>query len=639
MARQLKSRWMQSALALGVAVLLASCSDVSTIQKNSPANPYKDYKEGKELNRAIVGVGEPISKQQMKADAVLSMSGTRGLEEVMHRIAGTYNVAVRWGNGVRKGRAENVVVNALSFDEARAYIEDVFKVQIIREGDRRLLVLPSASEAKIEEFSPGVNIVLSQAVRGLAQQCGFNVVIPENKAQLNNVRVTTALKNLSCYDAFDALLAPHGMSLEDRGDYMTIGGLPSRQWTLSLHEQDRTDEKEASYKSSFSGNSEESGSAQELGGSAKVTIKSERKLWDEVQKDLTQLIQNSCIDSQLSEGEGETSTAGAGSELLPPPSLSGGAAATTAAATSTADAGLAGGTDSTALSCGYISINKSVGLVQMRAPRDVLDQADEIIRRVEDIASRRLLLEARVLAVKRDHAFDQGGTISVDDGQVLDQNGFSSVTAAIQESLSQSTGNGGGLALGLAGNLEAAVRLVEKFGTTYQLMQPMLELMDRQQATLVDGSSKPFIVREAVTETTASGTTTNFNTELKYQFFGLQFSASAQIADEGEPHTVSIQIPILSQIGEFESPIYSGATQIGSDKIPIPETRLIDQKVRVRDNEIKVAGGLTKNIAIDREAGVPLLREAPVVGKLAGQEGITFEKIEFVVLLQVRRLY
>ena len=72
---------------------------------------------------------------------------------------------------------------------------------------------------------------------------------------------------------------------------------------------------------------------------------------------------------------------------------------------------------------------------------------------------------------------------------------------------------------------------------------------------------------------------------------------------------------------------------------PVANTRLIDQKVRVRDGEIKVIGGLTKTIAIDTESGVPLIRDIPALGKLANEEAVQYENVEFVILLQVRRLY
>jgi hypothetical protein len=637
-----------------LALVVGSCADVSYVQTESPNNPYKDYKSESAKAKAIVGVGEPISRRQMRSNAVFSMKGKYALQDVMHRVAGVYNVAVRWGNGVRRNTRHNVLLSNLSFDEARTYVEDVFDVQIVREGERRLLILPSASEPRIEEFAPGANITLADAVRGLADECGFNMVISENKKVLTSTRVTTNLKDVTCYDAFAALLHPYGMSLVDKGDYYAIGGLPTRQWTLNLHEPERDDEREASYTSTFSGSNEETGSEQELGGAAKVKVKSIRRLWNELAVDLNNLLSHACREFMSTSRAGSSSSSNFEPSLLPPPDLVAGGGSSGGGSSGTNSSGSVGGSGISGLSttssnrsgsCGYVRINHSVGLVQMSAPESVLDRADDIIRQVEDVASRRLLLEARVLAVKRERFFDQGGSItgsaSGTNNDLLDRLGFSSITAAVQETILQNvTNTPGGLNLNIdGGNLDAVVRAVERFGTTYLLMQPTIELMDRQQATLVDGSSQPYIIRDASTETTTAGAITSFETDLKFQFFGLQFAASAQVADYGEPHTVNVQIPILTKVGDFQNPIFSGSNQIGVDPIPIPETRLIDQKVRIRDGEIKVIGGLTKTIAVDKEAGVPLLREIPAFGKLANQEGISFENVEFVVLLQVKRLY
>jgi type II secretory pathway component GspD/PulD (secretin) len=70
----------------------------------------------------------------------------------------------------------------------------------------------------------------------------------------------------------------------------------------------------------------------------------------------------------------------------------------------------------------------------------------------------------------------------------------------------------------------------------------------------------------------------------------------------------------------------------------VASTRLIDQKVRIRDGEIKVIGGLTRTLATDNESGLPIIRQISGLGKLFNTEGITYEQVEFVVLLQVKRL-
>lgn len=623
-------------LICGVSVLaIAGCSDdISYVQKDSPANPYKDYDQSN--GASVIGVGEPISKRQMKANATIDMRGRMSLDTVMRRMASTYNVAVRWAGGVRKNKIEDVIISDLDFNEARSYIEDVFDIQIVREGERRLLVMTSASEKRLEEFSPGIGVSLSQAVRGLAAQCDYNVVISENKQQLAGTSVTTSLKNVTCYDAFQALLSPHGLSLADRGDYYEIANLPQRQWSLNLYEPVREEEVEVAYESEIEA-SEDSGGTQSVGGKAKVTVSYERDLWAELEKDLNELVDKSCESSEGGDAMAAFS-ANQAPTLLPAPSLEGEGAESASASQSLP---LAAGT----VECGYVRINKSVGMVQMRAPQDVLDKADEIIRRVEDIAGRRLLVEARVLAVTRTREFEQGGSLQAGGEEDDIMHGITSsprintIAGTITGRLQSFGTTRGGFLWSKAGGLDAVVRMVEEYGTTYQLMNPTIEVMDRQRATLIDGRNERYFVREIERETDDSGNILrSLSATEKSQFVGLQFSVSAQIAEEDDAHTISLQIPI-TEISRFItlSQVFDNDTI--EDAIPIATTRLIDQKVRIRDGEVKVIGGLTRTIAIDRESGVPLIRGVPAFGKLFDEEDISYENAEFIVLLQVKRLY
>ncbi|MFZ2586545.1 MAG: hypothetical protein WAZ18_00245 [Alphaproteobacteria bacterium] len=636
--------WQVAVLGLPL-VALAACGEVSFAQKVSPAKQFKDYKAENAKNAAVLGIGEPVSSRQMKADATVSVKGIYDIEQVMTKLAGTYNVAVRWGNGVRKGKRKDIIITNLGFNEARAYVEDVFDVQVIREGDRRLLVLPSASEPRLKSFKPGDNVSLSEALRGLADQCGYNLVITENKDQIANTRVSTSMKDVTCYDAFEALLNPYNMSLIQDGDYFTIGGLPQRQWNVPLLEPVRAEELEVTYTSDFTSASDSSGgsNSQNAGGSNKVTIKSERDLWKEMKENLEALIASNCpkVDGESDQmDQNQSQQGGANVNLLPPPTLTTLPQNQSVATSSASSTGISSGGDSdTTNRCGYVRINSTVGLVQMRAPLSVLNEADDIINRVQDIANRRIMLEARVLAVTKYRGFDQAGSLKLNkgDGYAGSSGSSTSITSALAGKLLGLQEAGGFLAVQTQ-SLDAIVRMLEEYGTTYELMHPMLELMDRQRATLIDGRNERYFVREIESQTSDTGQITrNLKATEKMQFVGLQFAASAQISGDENPHTIALQIPMTSVVK------YADLKQVFDneeivDQIPVASTRLIDQKVRVRDGEIKVIGGLTKTIAVDRESGQPLLREVPAFGKLLGDETVSFEEVEFVVLLQVRKL-
>jgi hypothetical protein len=101
-------------LLLMAGTMLAGCNAVSYTQRNNPADAYKDYKE--DGSASVLGVGQPITQRQQAANATLSQSGQYDLDQIMQRVAGTYNLAVRWGNGVRKDQRQQVMMTNLTFD-------------------------------------------------------------------------------------------------------------------------------------------------------------------------------------------------------------------------------------------------------------------------------------------------------------------------------------------------------------------------------------------------------------------------------------------------------------------------------------------------------------------------------------------
>ena len=632
---------------------LSGCDSASYVQRESPVKPYKDYREN---SAAVIGVGEPVSARQLKANAVLRLEGRLPLGDVMERMANTYNVAIRYGAGVRRDLTRDVIIADLKFNEARNYIEDTYQIQIVREGERRILILPAADVARIKSFTPGNNIPLVEAVRALSLQCGINLVISENREQLARTRVSVAFRDITCTDAFEAILAPHGMSLVDKGDYFSIGGLPSRTWALNLFEPLRSEQQSTSYDAALGGGTNGSsltnntgsqtsglgglnnptsisggssnGASTSGGGASNLVVRQERDLVAELLAGLDALLQESCNAANRSNN--------ARRGFLTPPKT--GENSTTKTRSSSFKS-----------SCGYVQVNRAVGLIHMQAPREVLEAADALIKRTEDIASRRLLIEARIIAVNKDRSFQQGanlaGRINLGrnsdfgfgfEGGLNGSEGLGIPDGPVSGILSDLANRGGGF--GFRDNsLQSLVNFLESFTTTYQLMQPTMEVMDRQKAVMIDGRNDVFFIRESQVITGEGGNVNNVTATERRQFEGIQFSVTAQISDGEEPHTIALQIPITEIIGtEPLQQVFNNETIV--DEIPVVNTRIIDQKIRVRDGEVKVVGGLTRTMAVDRESGIPLLRGIPIAGKLANEERIEFEEVEFLVLLQARRV-
>lgn len=625
-----------------MALALASCSDSQTYaQQESPSNAFKDYK-GNE--RSIIGVGKSITERKSEANATISFRSKYSLDRAVVKFAKRYDLSVEWDEDVNKYAEKRLTASKQSFNEARAYLEDVYGISIIRIRDRAIKVMVPSTVKKLESFNPGPNVRLAEAVNGLAGLCGINLVIADYKDVLAQEKVTTNLNNISCTQAFEAVLDPFGLSLKSRGSHYTIAGLPYKEWSLNLHEQKRVEENAVNYSSEFAGGSsnEDSESNYVSGGSSSTKTSYTRDLWNTLEKDLEKLITEACTNSSNIGYEPTETKVSTGNSLFGE------------SASSVAPAVTSG--SSRERPCGYVRVNPDIGVVQMQAPRRVIEQADDMINTLEEIASRRLLIEARILAVSKERTFDRGSDLNVSGniGSTDFSLGFnpttplktgSSVAGTLNELLNNSDGvlTGGGVGF-KAGDLDAVVRYVQSFGTTYNLMKPTLEVMDRQKATLIDGRNERYFIRTASVDNSGDTPVVTTESEEKVQFIGIQFSVSAQIAEEGDDlHTVALQIPMtdISRYVVLENQAGVDAAKnpiIMRDQIPVATTRVIDQKVRVRDGEIKVIGGLTKTIAVDKETGVPLLQDVPVAGKAFSEESVTYEDVEFVVLLQVKRL-
>ncbi|MCP4355829.1 MAG: hypothetical protein GY793_09420 [Proteobacteria bacterium] len=630
---------------------LASCSDANVYTKNeSPSNAFKDYKGH---DKTVVGIGATISKRKAKADATISYKGNYSLGDAIGKFSRRYDLSVEWDGNTDRFVTGRLTASKQSFNEARTYLEEVFDISIVRVRDRAIKIVLPSTVKKIELFNPGPNVRLAEAVNGLASLCDINLVIADYKDVLAQEKITTNLDNMACTQAFEAILSPFGLSLKNRGSHYTIAGLPYKEWSLQLHEQKREESQNVNYSTEFSGSSSEGETSSGgfiSGGGSKTEVSYKRDVWDSLDSDLKKLIEESCKNSQ-SMGY-EPLERKAISQNFNGMDIAAGDQTTIVATENINYGNNEQKREARKRPCGYVTVNRDVGLVGMQAPKRVLEKADDIINKLEEIASRRLLVEARILAVAKTRSYDRGTDFTLMDNikgtkaaigfssDTALRDGTDSVTSAVNNLLNGAAGSavaGGALALH-SSSLDAVVRFVQSFGTTYQLMKPTLEIMDRQKSTLIDGRNEKYFVRNATLDTSGDIPLVTTEAKERVQFIGIQFSVSAQIAeDEGGLHTVALQIPI-TEISGYVTLENQAGTFTMKDIIPIATTRVIDQKVRIRDDEIKVIGGLTRTIAVDKETGVPLLKEVPVAGDAFSEESVTYEEAEFIVLLQVKKL-
>ena len=93
---------------------------------------------------------------------------------------------------------------------------------------------------------------------------------------------------------------------------------------------------------------------------------------------------------------------------------------------------------------------------------------------------------------------------------------------------------------------------------------------------------------------------------------------------------------VLKVRPEVSEPSLNQSVQVVGVSIPVINVRRAETTVEVGDGESIVIGGLFRNASDTREAGLPLLKDAPLVGPLFGQRSIRSDDLELIVIVTAR---
>ena len=93
---------------------------------------------------------------------------------------------------------------------------------------------------------------------------------------------------------------------------------------------------------------------------------------------------------------------------------------------------------------------------------------------------------------------------------------------------------------------------------------------------------------------------------------------------------------VLKVRPEVSEPSLNQAIQIVGVSIPVINVRRAETTVEVGDGDSIVIGGLFRNASDTREAGVPVLKDIPLLGPLFGHRTIRSEDLELVVIVTAR---
>jgi len=302
-----------------------------------------------------------------------------------------------------------------------------------------------------------------------------------------------------------------------------------------------------------------------------------------------------------------------------------------------------------------IVINAQSGIIAVRAtPRELRD-VQQFLDKVQNISTRQVLLEAKIVEVELSNGFQAGinwaaigqsGGRTVSGFQTNPQQGFgtNATTLLNQPSTAQTVGPGNPVtstvtnALGGAfavavntGSFNAYVDLLSTQGKTKVLSSPRVSTLNNQKAVIKAGFDEYFITGVSSNTVVGTASSTANNLDLAPFFSGVALDVTPQVSEDGE-----IILHIHPTVSDVSSQLLTVTVSNQSNSLPLAytEVREADSIVKAKSGQLIVIGGLMRSTHNVQDYKVPLLGDIPLLGQLFRSQQKQDDRSELVILLR-----
>ncbi|MBC7928669.1 MAG: hypothetical protein H7039_23750 [Bryobacteraceae bacterium] len=159
--------------------------------------------------------------------------------------------------------------------------------------------------------------------------------------------------------------------------------------------------------------------------------------------------------------------------------------------------------------------------------------------------------------------------------------------------------------------------------TSRVLQQPQLRAVEMQKASLKIGDRIPYATGSFQPGIGSVGVNPLVSTQFQFLDTGVNVDIVPKIHGKNE---VSLHV-------EIDLSTRSGSVNLGGIDQPIVSRRTVVQDIRVREGEVNLLGGLLSTQETRTRAGVPLLMEIPVLGRLFSTEKLDRPRNELLFVL------
>ncbi|MBI4844955.1 MAG: hypothetical protein HY810_00510 [Candidatus Omnitrophica bacterium] len=254
---------------------------------------------------------------------------------------------------------------------------------------------------------------------------------------------------------------------------------------------------------------------------------------------------------------------------------------------------------------GDIFVDERTNSIVVKATPVILKYIDELIQGW-DVQSKQVLIEAKILQVTLDDSTKRGFDWDYLKGKYN-----------LQSSFAQNLTSGGIFQVGMLGrrDYQAVLEMLESSSDTDVLSSPRIVVLDGNEASILVGSSEPYLVQQKDTDTGI------ITTETKFLDVGIKLIVTPTITEDG---FVTMKI----------HPEVSSARRVAEvDNALAVDTTQADTMMMVKDSDTVILGGLIKDQKKKVINKVPILGDIPVLGLFFRNDETEDVKQELVVFI------
>lgn len=281
-----------------------------------------------------------------------------------------------------------------------------------------------------------------------------------------------------------------------------------------------------------------------------------------------------------------------------------------------------------------VIINRSAGLVTVRATEQQHKQVRAYIEQVVTSAQRQILIEATIVEVKLSNQYSQGidwrRVVNSGNGLSFDQRLTSGALNASQQRLSVSY-------LEQNGNntLNSTIRLLEKFGNVKVLSSPKIMALNNQPSILKVVDNRVYFSLDFETTAATANTQASTNVRSTINTVPVGFVMSlVPYVDESDEVVLNVRPTISRIIGFVNDPNPLLASNNVVNPVPEVQVREMETVLKLNSGQVAILGGLMQDTASKQTQRVPGVGGVPAIGELFTGKDSSFEKSELVIFVR-----